>query len=135
MERPKFAPQVDDVGRVRNIAQQGRIFGVGRGDGPDAVAAAVEQLALGGGEALALEDGPQRLGTQPCSAGQLVVRGGEDAAGVAEHLEQVCGALHTDAGGHLQGDVFECHGRGDSFAGDKGSDFRAKTDGLEAENA
>lgn len=57
-ERPKFAPQVDDVGRVRNVAQQGRIFGVGRGDGPDAVAAAVEQLALGGGEALALEDGP-----------------------------------------------------------------------------
>ena len=59
--------------------------------------------------------------------GKFVGRSGEDPCGTAEVFQQMDGAFHPDAGGHLKGDIFEGHGRTKQIQQSKGRYFCAIT--------
>ena len=105
------APDVDHVGIVGDFAQQRRIFRVGRGDGCNAVAAAVGELLFSRGKALPADDLLHQIGPQFRFAGQFAGGGREDAPRIAELLQQMHGAFRTDARSHLKGNILDGHGR------------------------
>ncbi len=105
----RIAFYIDDVGIVRDFAQQGRVVGIGRGDGFDVVFAAVFRFFFRRGEPRAADDLPGRFGAQFRAADQFRLRGFENPFCRSEALQQMHGSLDADARGHLQGDVFDGH--------------------------
>ena len=111
----RIALNVQDMGVVGRLPQQGGVLRVGRCDGCQAVAAAVLQLPLRGRKPLAAHDLPGCFGPERRPAGQFLLGRGEDPRGAAETLQEVHGALHADSRGHLQCYIFGGHGSLDSF--------------------
>lgn len=105
----RVARHVDDVGIVRDFAQQGRVIGVGGSDGRDVVLAAVFQLFFCGGESCAPNDLPGRFGTQLRMADEFLLGGFENPCGRSEAFQQMDRTFHSDSRSHLQSDVFDAH--------------------------
>ena len=99
------------MGIVGDFAQQRRIFRVGRGDGRNAVAAAVGELLFSRGKALPADDLLRRVGTQVGFGDEFIGGGGENAPRIAEQLQQMHGSFYTDARSHLKGNIFDGHSR------------------------
>ena len=103
------------MGIIGYFTQQCREFGVGRSDRGDRIAAAVAEFLFCGGEAFAVDDIPDNVFPQGGFHGLLLGCRRENAPCVAEYSEQVHGAFHADARGHLQGDILDGHNRKMSF--------------------